>query len=58
MRLHPPNSPASERLVPAGGISMQGYHFPAGTNIAMSAYAVHRDTSIYGSDAHLFRPER
>ena len=58
MRLHPPNCPAVERLVPASGISIHGYHIPAGTNISMSAYAVHRDTSIYGCDAHRFRPDR
>ena len=58
MRLHPPNCPAIERLVPSGGISIHGYYLPGGTNIAMSAYAVHRNTSIYGADANRFRPER
>lgn len=31
---------------------------PGGTNIAYSAWAVHRSKAMYGADADIFRPER
>ena len=35
-----------------------GAHLPGGTNVCMSAPTVHYDKSIFGVDAHEFRPER
>ena len=58
MRLTPTNNIPLERLVPAEGLSANGFHLPAGTNVGMSAYTVHRNKEIYGANADVFRPER
>ncbi|PLN82356.1 pisatin demethylase [Aspergillus taichungensis] len=48
----------SPRVVPAGAVELDGYLFPAGTVVGVNAWAVHRDPTIFGDDADLFRPER
>lgn len=58
MRLAPTNNLPLERIVPREGLKIDEYQLPGGTNIGTSAYIIHRDTSIYGADAHQFRPER
>ncbi|PVH73614.1 cytochrome P450 [Cadophora sp. DSE1049] len=58
MRCHPGVSYPLERLVPTGGIELCGVHLKEGTNVAVNPVVVHHDTSIFGQDADVFRPER
>lgn len=47
-----------ERLVPEGGATIAGMHFPAGTSVGCLPAAVHLNPGVYGDDVHVFRPER
>lgn len=58
LRLHPPGSVLSERVVPASGLSIAGYDIPPGTIVGMNAWLTQRDASIFGPEADSFRPER
>ncbi|KAK6082995.1 cytochrome p450 [Seiridium cupressi] len=58
LRKHPPLSQLRERVVPAGGDSLGGYHLPAGTLVGLNGWGTQLKTEIYGDDAALFRPER
>ncbi|KAK4056590.1 hypothetical protein OIO90_002438 [Microbotryomycetes sp. JL221] len=58
LRLHAAVPWTLPRVVPDGGVEIVGRWFPAGTEVAMSPYVVHRTTEAYGPDAHIFRPER
>jgi cytochrome P450 len=63
MRVHPPVVNLFSRVTPPSGdvvtISSKQYHIPGNTLIGYSAWSMHRNnTSLYGSDAKIFRPER
>jgi cytochrome P450 len=58
LRCHPAVGLVLERIVPAGGVTVAGEFFPAGTNIGCSAWTVHQDKNIFGADPEVFRPER
>ncbi len=58
MRLHPGVAYPLERYVPPEGATICGVDLPGGTNISVTAPVVHMDTTVYGEDAHAFRPER
>jgi hypothetical protein len=47
-----------ERVVPRDGAVICDVHIPAGTIVGINAWVLHRDESIFGSDAEDFRPER
>lgn len=47
-----------ERVVPAGGVTIEGTFIPEGTSVGVLPAAVHLNTEIYGSDANIFRPSR
>lgn len=58
LRKHPPLSQLRERVVPAGGDTLGGFHLPAGTLVGLNGWGTQLRTEIYGEDAELFRPER
>lgn len=58
MRLHPSVGLTLPRLVPTGGKEICGDFFPAGTRVGINAAVLHRDKTIFGSDADKFVPER
>ncbi|KAJ6783127.1 hypothetical protein PWT90_01425 [Aphanocladium album] len=62
MRLSPPVANIFSRDVPPNGdtVRVEGrdVFIPGGTCIGYSAYAMHANEDIYGSDAGVFRPER
>lgn len=58
MRMHPAVGLALERIVPAEGCDIDGYHIPPGTVIGANPWVVARDKDVYGEDADIFRPER
>jgi cytochrome P450 len=59
LRAWPPGVGISTKLVPAEGEMLEdGRFIPGGTRIGWSAWGAHHDKSIYGEDAHFFRPER
>lgn len=57
-RLHPGVSYPLERVVPPGGVEVCGHYLPEGTIVGMHAWVIHREPSIFGSDADQFKPER
>lgn len=57
-RMHPAAAWAPERVVPAGGHTIAGERIPSGTVVGVTAWVIHRDRSIFGEDADVFRPER
>lgn len=58
MRLHPVVGLLLERVVPKGGVELNGQYFPEGTIMGCNPWIVHRDKDLYGPDAEEFRPER
>ncbi|GKZ35603.1 hypothetical protein AbraIFM66950_006303 [Aspergillus brasiliensis] len=58
MRLHPGVGYPLFRIVPKGGAVICGRFFPEGTNVGVNSWVIHRDESIWGSNADEFVPER
>jgi len=58
MRMHPAVGLILERLVPKGGCTISGTWLPGGTIVGINPWVLHRDKSVYGEDADIFRPER
>lgn len=48
----------SFKEVPTGGEFHNGTFLPAGTNIGMNFSGLLRSETLFGKDAHIFRPER
>ena len=57
MRLAPPVPALLPREVLAGGLDIDGHHFPAGTVVGVPTYALHHNEK-YFPDAAAFTPER
>ena len=58
LRLHPGVSIPLERVVPQGGVTLEGCYLPEGTCLGMNAWVVHLNKEFFGDDAESFRPER
>ena len=58
LRLRTTVSVGLPRVVPAGGATVCGQHFKAGTVLSTPTYTTHRDTRVWGTNALEFEPER
>lgn len=58
LRLYPPLGDLKSKTAPAGGETIKGIYFPAGTEVAVNDEAMCRNTAIFGDDSDLFRPDR
>ncbi|KAL1862926.1 hypothetical protein Daus18300_008256 [Diaporthe australafricana] len=58
LRMHPAVGLCLWRIVPAGGATLCGTYFPAGTNVGVNCWVAHRNKEVWGEDAEEFRPER
>ena len=46
------------RYVSKGGLNVNGQYIPEKTEMGANPYVIHRDTAVFGEDAHVFRPEK
>ncbi|KAI9695073.1 MAG: hypothetical protein M1820_008935 [Bogoriella megaspora] len=58
MRLFPALGQPLARVAPSEGVEISGHFFPAGTQLTVYEWSLHRDKTIFGEDAYEFRPER
>ncbi|EHY53163.1 hypothetical protein HRR83_005992 [Exophiala dermatitidis] len=58
MRIAPAVGLNITRKVPPGGAEINGVKLPAGTEVAVNGWVLHRDKSVFGEDADVYRPER
>ncbi|KAL4807726.1 cytochrome P450 [Aspergillus unguis] len=58
LRINPAVGLPLLRVVPAGGAVICDRFFPEGTAVGINPWVAHHNTSVFGNDAHLFRPER
>lgn len=58
LRLHSAVGLPLWRVVPKGGVEIAGQFVPEGTNIGINAWVAHRNPTVWGPDAEVFRPER
>jgi len=58
LRHHPAIAQILPRVVPEGGLELYGHYLPTGTITGCNAYTVHKDQSVFGPDADIWRPER
>lgn len=58
MRLHPTLGITLPRVVPQGGVEIEGVSLPEGTTVGINPWVLNRDKSVYGEDADEYRPER
>jgi hypothetical protein len=58
LRMQPAVGMLLERVVPEGGVTLDGVFFPAGTIVGINPWVVARDKTVYGNDALTFRPQR
>ncbi|OAP58487.1 hypothetical protein AYL99_07577 [Fonsecaea erecta] len=57
MRLHPSVGLLMERHVPAEGLTVQGYHIPAGTIVGINPWVTNR-SAVFGPEPEKFNPDR
>lgn len=57
MRMSPPVPGILPRVVLPGGLTIDGHNIPAGTEVGVSAYALHHNEA-YFKDSFTFDPER
>ncbi|OQU97786.1 hypothetical protein CLAIMM_03671 [Cladophialophora immunda] len=57
LRMSPPVAGILTRKVLAGGLDVHGYHLPEGTELGVSAYAIHHNEE-YFPEPFSFKPER
>lgn len=57
LRMHPTIPSSLERVVPAKGGEVAGYHLQGGTIVCMQAFSQHRQEAIFPSP-EVFEPER
>lgn len=58
MRYHPPAFSLLPKVVPPAGDTLGGKFVPGGTKIAINPWGMMRNTSTFGEDVYVFRPER
>ena len=58
LRFSPSTPMIMPRYISKGGLNINGQWIPEKTEMGANPYVVHRDTAIFGEDAHVFRPER
>jgi cytochrome P450 len=58
IRLHPSVGLLLERHVPAEGLSIPGYHIPAGTIVGINPWVTNRDATAFAPDPEAFNPNR
>jgi cytochrome P450 len=58
LRMYPSVPAPLYRIVPAGGITVDGQLIPSGTVVGISSLAQNRDTTIFGKDPNVFNPDR
>lgn len=58
LRMHPATGLPLWRQVPAGGVTLCGQYFPAGTEVGVNSWVAHRNQDVWGVDADDYRPER
>ncbi|KAI0002159.1 cytochrome P450 monooxygenase [Russula compacta] len=58
LRLHSTSGIGLPRLVPQGGMTIQGHFFKEGTVLSVPSYTIHRDREVWGDDVGVYRPER
>ena len=58
MRLHPSVGFTMPRMVPKGGMTVDGRFIPGGYRIGMNGAVVHYNSDIFGTDAYQYRPSR
>ncbi|KAI2779816.1 cytochrome P450 [Daldinia loculata] len=58
LRINTPLSSLLSKEVPPEGDTIDGKFIPGGTRIGHNNLAIHRSTTVFGCDAHVFRPER
>ncbi|EMR81864.1 hypothetical protein ACHAPC_001604 [Botrytis cinerea] len=58
LRVHPAVGLGLQRIVPAGGTTIANQFIPGGSTVGINAHVAHKNTSVWGSDADQWRPER
>ena len=58
LRIAPSAPMILPRVIPAKGVFLNGTFLPGGTQVGANPFVIHRNTAIFGPDAHEFRPER
>lgn len=58
LRMYPSVPAPLYRIVPAGGLMVEGRLIPSGTIVGISSLVQNRDTAIFGKDTDVFSPER
>jgi cytochrome P450 len=58
LRLHPAVGLMLERVVPEGGVTLNGTYLPPKTVVGCNAWVIHHNRQVFGRDVEVFRPER
>jgi len=58
LRFRPPALYGHFKTVPPGGDTIDGVFLPAGTAVGHNLFGLMMSTTVFGSDAEIFRPER
>ncbi|KAF1843690.1 cytochrome P450 oxidoreductase [Cucurbitaria berberidis CBS 394.84] len=57
LRIHSPVGMMLPRSVPAGGVTIDGYYLPAGTEVGISPWVLHHDPNVFPNPER-FYPDR
>jgi cytochrome P450 len=58
MRMQPAVPGGLRRLVPQGGVEIEGHYIPEDTAVSIPGYAIQHDPRWWGDDCDTYRPER